>query len=412
MKVLYFHQHFNTREGSAGTRSYEFAKHLVETGDEVRIVCGRNIKSNFSERASGWRQDVELDGIQVSVINIPYGNHMSFSKRILAFLGYALWASIDGLTEKEVDIVFASSTPITVGIPALIVSRLKRKPLVFEVRDIWPESAVATGVLKNRLVIVLAEMFERLMYRSSRLVIAVSDLMKERMVEKTGMEADKISVVHIGADLDLFRQDCDNTFRVEHNLSGKFLACFPGAHGLANGLDLLVETSLLIDDDMRIVMIGDGGQKSRLIEKAKNIGASRILFFDPVPKTNLARILSTMDCGLQILEPLDVFRTVAPNKFFDFAASGLPIVCNFAGEVADHVTRFDAGVFVEPSTPEAVAKALIDLKRNPSRRHEMGRNARILAECYNRKQMAARFRQALVKSINGTGVPAVSTGKI
>ncbi len=396
MKVIYFHQHFSTRSGQAGTRSYEFAKQLVAAGDNVDMVCGRNRKSNFDFEAKGRRQIVDIEGISVHVINVPYAPQMGFVRRVLAFFSYALRATIEGLRCDQPDLVFATSTPITVAIPGLIVSLLKRRPLVFEVRDIWPESAVATGVLKSRILIGAAEIFERLIYRRSHKIIAISERMKNRMVRNSKIDPAKVDVVHMGADLGLFGAGSqESDFRQRYDLAGKFLAVFPGAHGVANGLDILVEASLLLPDDIRIIMIGEGSQKPRLVEKAKKLGAEKIMFFDPLPKTRLATLMSTMDCGLMILQPLEIFETGAPNKFFDYAASGLPIIINFASEAADLVSQYQAGVFVNPSTPENIASALTTLRDNPEQRREMAANSRLLAENFAREKMASQFRDIL-----------------
>ena len=320
---------------------------------------------------------------------------MGFARRIMAFLSFAFWSTIEGMRCKRPDVVFATSTPITVAIPGLIVSIFKRRPLVFEVRDIWPESAIATGVLKNPLIIKAAEFLERLIYRRSRRIIALSERMKKRMVENGGPPPDKVDVIPIGADLDLFGGERDDSFRRQHGLEGKFLAVFPGAHGIANGLDVLVEAARLLPDDMRIVLIGDGPRKPRLMEKARRLGADKILFFDPIPKLELARVLTCMDCGLMILKPLPIFETVLPNKLFDLAASRLPIIVNFAGEVADLVTTHEAGLFVERSTPQNIADALVTLRDNSEQRREMGENARRLARRFDRRKMAERFQAVL-----------------
>ncbi len=396
MKVIYFHQHFSTRSGQAGTRSYEFAKELVANGDDVEMICGRNRKSNFDFDAKGRRQIVDIEGISTHVINVPYDQKMGFMRRVLAFFSYAFWATIEGLKCPRPDVVFATSTPITVAIPGLIVSFFKRRPLVFEVRDIWPESAVSTGQLKNRFIIRAAEIFERLVYRRSVRVIALSNRMKNRMVENTGIDADKVDVIPIGADLDLFGNgERVDRFRRENGLEEKFLAVFPGAHGVANGLDVLVEAALLVPDNIRIIMIGAGGQKPRLVAKAEKLGADRILFFDPIPKTELADVMSTMNCGLMILNPLDVFATVLPNKFFDYAAAGLPILVNFPGEVADQVVNGKAGVFVEESTPENIAKTLVTMSEDRVQLEKMSQNSRLVAEKFDRRDLAKQFHRLI-----------------
>lgn len=396
MRVTYFHQHFSTRDGQAGTRSYEFAKYLVEKGDSVDMICGRNQKSNFDLAAKGRCQIVDIDGITVHVINVPYSPKMSFLSRVWAFLFFSFWATIEGLKCAKPNVIFATSTPITIAIPGLLVSWLRRKPLVFEVRDIWPESAIATGVLKNKAIIYFAEIFERLIYRRSKRVVCFSHKMREQIVEATGFSESKFRVIQIGADLDLFGGDePDLSFRREHKLENKFLAVFPGAHGVANGLDLLVEASSLLPEDICIVMIGDGAQKAALQQKAAALGTKSMVFMDPIPKVRLAKILPTMDCGLMILRPLKLFEGALPNKFFDYISSGLPVIVNFPGEIADLLEDSNAGLCIEERTPASIANAIIKLKSEPGLSDTMSKNARTLAEGFDRQKLAATFRETL-----------------
>lgn len=394
MKILYLHQHFSTRSGHAGTRSYEFAKYLVSQGETVEMVCGRNAKSNFDIPEEGLIQNWNIEGIDVTVINVGYGNHMGFIARVLAFLKFAIFSTYVGLRQKDIDVVFATSTPLTVAIPGLIVSFFKRKPLVFEVRDIWPESAVGSGALKNKFVIKLLEWFERLVYRRSQRIIALSHRMKDRMVRNSAIPPEKVDVIPIGSDYALFSGEKDWRWREENGLSDKFLAIFPGAHGVANGLDVLVDCAKLLPDNIRIVMMGQGGQKERLMKRAEDEGVDKILFFPPLAKEQLASILPTMDCGLQILKPIEVFETALPNKFFDFCAAGLPVIVNLPCEVADIVVEKNAGKYVEVNTAENVAQAIIDLQKDADIA-EIKANAKSIAERFERGKMAKEFHAVL-----------------
>ncbi len=371
---------------------------MVANGDHVDMICGRNRKSNFAFEAKGRLQNENIDGIAAHIVNVPYAPQMGFVRRVLAFFSFAFWATVEGLRCEKPDIIFATSTPITVAIPGLIVSMIRRRPLVFEVRDIWPESAVATGVLKNRFLITLAKWFERFTYRRSKRIIALSQRMKERMIDATHTPHSKVEVIPIGADTDLFGGQRDDSFRQENSLEGDFLAVFPGAHGVANGLDVLVEAASLLPEGMRIVLIGEGARKQHLMARAKELGTDRILFFDPIPKSRLASILTCMDCGLMILNPLPVFETVLPNKMFDLASARLPIIVNFAGEVTDKVITTDAGIFIAENTPENMAAALIRLRDNEAERLRMAENARNLAEEYDRAKLAMQFHGVLQKT--------------
>lgn len=406
MEVLYLHQHFSTPDGAAGTRSYEFARHLVQEGHTVRMIAGQNARSDLA-RLAGAARVIDVEGIEVRVVGVPYSNAMGFVARVSAFVRFALGSVVEGLRCPRPDVVFATSTPLTIAIPGILLSLLHRRPLVFEVRDIWPESAVATGVLTNPLFIGLGRLLELAAYRKAARVITLSGRMRDRVVGKGDVPASKVAVVPIGTDLDLFvpadgsGAEPDGDLKRSLGAEGKFVAVFTGAHGRANGLDAVVDAAKLVGDDVVIALIGEGGQKERLKRRAEMEGVERIRFLDGIPKTALAKLLPEADCGLMILEPLDVFSTVLPNKFFDYLSAGLPVVVNFAGEVADHVRAWDAGFHTVTPDGAGIARAITALASDGEGRRRMARNARSLAERYARGRVAGEFAAVLSEVVEG-----------
>nr|WP_321258535.1 glycosyltransferase family 4 protein [uncultured Pseudodesulfovibrio sp.] len=401
LNIIYIHQHFSTRGGCAGTRSYEFGRLLVEMfGHRVDMLCGRNRKSNFAQSSEKAVDRLDVDGIDVHVCNVSYAQQAGFYGRVKAFLAFALQSAREGIKLKDADLVFATSTPITVAVPGLLISWLRRIPLVFEVRDIWPESAVATGVLKNPLMIKAMTWFERFVYRRATRIVTVSERMKGRMVECSGVSPDKITVVPLGADPDLFGQGSRVDFRKRNGLGNDFVAIFTGAHGLANGLDLVVDATAELPPGVTIILIGEGAKKAELKEKAHSMGLENILFLDPIPKDELAEVLAEVDCGLMILQPLEVFATVLPNKFFDYLASGLPVIVNFSGGVADIVDEKQVGIFTGTSSPQALADAISRLAEDREFCKQCGANGRALSKDYSREKLVVDFERCLADAVS------------
>jgi len=390
MKVLYFHQHFSTPQGSTGTRSYEMAKRLIDHGHSVTMVCGSGFMAKtglIGRPVNGVRQGM-VDGIKVIEINLPYSNYDSLIKRALIFFKYALKSTTIAWKENY-DLLFATSTPLTAGIPGILMRLIKpSKRFVFEVRDLWPELPKAMGVVKNHVVLSSMAILEHVSYAAMHAGIALSPGIRKGMQKGLAM-GKKIAMIPNGCDVEIFKPKTNMQKRLIPILSGiskDNLKCiFTGAHGVANGLDAVLDAAALLKaknrTDITLIFIGDGKLKPELKKRAFKEGLDNCVFLDPVPKIRLAELLQQVDVGMMILDNVPAFYYgTSPNKFFDYIASGLPVLNNYPGWLKEIITQNQCGVAVPPGDPEAFAAALIKLADNPGKRKLMGENGRKLAE--------------------------------
>ena len=400
MHVAYIHQHFSTTKGTTGTRSYEMSRRLLEAGHRVSMICGATDVSDIGAGATEHVSALDIDGIAIKRVNAPYTNRMGFVARLRAFGRFAREAT-KVVSQLDADLVFASSTPLTVGIPGMKGAQKLGVPFVFEVRDLWPNVPIAIGVLRNPLLIWYARRLECRIYRAAQQIIALAPGMKADIV-KTGYPGDRVTMIPNGADLELFQPSREALDDPRCGEPGDFRLVFTGAHGLANGLDAVLDTAVELkrrgERGIRFVFIGGGGQKPRLVERSHAEGLdSLVSWIDPMPKHELARFLPRMDAGLMILRNLpEFYYGTSPNKFFDYLASGLPVLNNYPGWLADMIRENDCGRAVPPDDPAAFADAVVWMRDHPAELREMGRRARQLAERdFAREKLADRFVKVL-----------------
>jgi glycosyltransferase involved in cell wall biosynthesis len=407
LDVLYFHQYFATRRRSTATRSYELARRLVERGHRVTIVSRdtRRLEAGREEPPAGRVVAREqVDGIDVLFLNIPYANRYPTPVRMASFTAFTIAASVAGALERKPDVVFASSTPLTIGIAGLATARAKKVPFVFEIRDLWPAVPVALGALRSSAAIRSAEWLERRLYAGAKRIVVLSEGSRDEL-ERRGIPDEKLVFIPNAADLDVFRPEVvDEGFRARHGLESRFVALYAGAMGRANGLDQLVDAATTLrrlgDERVAIVALGDGGERPQLEERAAELGLENVLFLPAVPKEELAGIVGAADVTLTIFAPHPILETNSPNKFFDSLAAGKPVVVNLDGWLRRLVEEHDAGLWVPGGNAEALAGALSVLAANPERVERMGRNARELAEReFGRDEMADRLARTLEEAV-------------
>ena len=401
MKILYFHQHFSTPKGATGTRSYEFARALIERGHQVTMVCGSYALGNTdgTEIKNGRKL---VDGIEVIEIPLAYSNYDSLLSRSWLFMRFALRSIRIALTEKY-DLLFATTTPLTAGLPGIVMKCFRRKPFVFEVRDLWPELPKAMGVVTNPLVLAGLSLLEWLSYRTADACIGLSPGIVEgiRRRSRPGLP---IAMIPNGCDLELFQPGERARLALPEIAASDFVAVFTGAHGQANGLDAVLDASAELQrrgrTDIKFVFIGDGKLKPVLRARAEREGLSQCRFIDPMPKKKLNSVVASCDVGLMILADVPAFYYgTSPNKFFDYLASGLPVLNNYPGWLAGLVTGNRCGLAVPPRNPSAFADAMEYLADHPAERNAMRQRARQLGEAqFSREWLAGEFVAWLEKS--------------
>lgn len=384
MKILYIHQYFYTPEIGGGTRSYEFARRFVEWGHEVTLLTKQFDESSPIEKGN-IRKNI-IDGINVIEFPVNYRGKMSFIERVKSFLSFAFKSSVTKLEIEKPDIIFATSTPLTVGIPALVLSWKYKIPFVFEVRDLWPDLPIEMGYINNFVLKYMLYKFEKYIYKKAKHIVALSPGMKEEIINK-GISSEKIDIVPNSSDNNLFgnKKWENNDIRNRFNLGDSHLFVYAGALGEAQGLEILVDCAKKLKNrqDIKIIIVGRGKCKSNLIKKANKYNLSNIVFLSKKSKYDIAKLYSEATAGFVLLKNLPLLSTSCPNKFFDILAAGKPVINNVDGWLTKKIEENKAGISIESNNEdeaEKLSRALKYLVDNKETAHKMGKNARELAE--------------------------------
>jgi glycosyltransferase involved in cell wall biosynthesis len=399
---------------SGATRSYEFAKRLVRMGHEVNVVTSwREIggkKENFVTTDSG---------IKIHWLPVPYSNRMSFSKRLKSFITFAFKSAIIARSIKT-DIIFASSTPLTIALPAVYVSRKRKVPLVFEIRDLWPDIPIAMKILKNSFLCYLAKKLELWTYKNAKSIVALSPQMKEGIMTKNVI-SNKIAVIPNCSDLiTLSHSDkLGKKFRKKRNwLQDHPLLVYAGTFGKVNNLSYAIDLANALrkrNSNVRILLIGDGLEKEELIIKAKkfDVFEKNLYFENPIPKKEIRECLSAADMCANFVSDVKETWANSANKFFDSLAAGKPILLNHGGWMQDLIFNYQCGLCMHGKNIDLVANEL-DIAMNDLRWLETaGNSAKNLAiKYFDRNILAKQLEDVLITTKNGKSenVEKIATG--
>ena len=403
MRILYVDSKFWRPRAASHARVYAFAQRLRDRGHDVTIV-GRNANEleleNPRERAGGFYTRGTLDGLDVVLLKVPYSQAFSKTKRLLSYGGFTAGATAVASGLGRYDVVFASSSPLTIGLAGVTASRVRRAPFVFEIQDLWPALPVALGVLKGKREIQAAEWLELKLYDAAEYVIVCSEGSGDSL-KRRGVPADKVVLIPNIADVGHFRPDrSDPTFREHHGLDGKFVAIYAGAMGITNGLDQIVDAAAVLqqrgDDRVVIAAAGNGTERERLERKADELGLRTMLFLPDIPRERIPDVVGSADATITAFAPNPLLETNSPNKFFDSLSAGKPTIVNLNGWLRRLVEENEAGVYVPGGDGEALANVLTDLAGRPEEAARMGENARRLAEReFARDLLADRFADTI-----------------
>lgn len=391
MNILYIHQYFLTPEEPGGTRSYWLARELVQRGHSVTMLTA----------STKFKEDIyttEIEGINVIYIREEYHQKMSVIERLNAFLKFMYKASKVALGLNDIDLVFATSTPLTIGIPALLMKWFRRVPYVFEVRDLWPEVPIQMGVIKYPLTIYIARWLEKLIYINAEHVIALSPGMQlgvTRYIDKK-----RTSMIPNMSKKDEFWPRGKNTgLQRELRLApDTFKIVHFGALGLANGVESIIESALLLKEDTSIefLFLGGGSVENVLKKQCVDNGLNNVKFLGKFSMAKTSEIVNIADVSIISFKNLPILYTNSPNKLFDSLSAGKPIIVNSAGWTKDLVNQHNCGYYVDPKNPNDLVEKIKYLQNNPSRVVEMGRNARSLAEnVYDKSILSKQFVDVL-----------------
>ena len=402
MHVLLIHQAFVSVDEPGGTRHHEFALRLAEMGHRVTVLAGQ--VSYLTGKASGSEGEGLANAVPGEVtVRRCYtypGWHRSFFHRVISFLSLVLSSFVVGIRVGPVDLVWGTSPPIFQGLSAWGLARLKRAAFLFEVRDLWPSFAVAVGVLKNRTLIRLAEWLERWLYRRADGMVVNSPGFVEH-VRSRGARC--VELVPNGVDATMFDPSASGArFRRDHSLEGRYLVVYAGAHGISNDLDVLLDAAQRLRDreDISLALVGDGKEKPSLQARAQRDGLIHVHFLPPVAKREMADVLAAADACVAILKPLDAYKTTYPNKVFDYMAAGRPVILAIDGVIRDVVESAQAGLFVPPGDPEAMAGAIQWLVEHREEGRAMGRAGRKhVEENFHRALLAAQLERVMIELV-------------
>jgi glycosyltransferase involved in cell wall biosynthesis len=403
MKFIYLHQYFNTPEMSGGTRSFEMARRMVAAGHEVHMIT--SWRDSYGDKK--WFES-QVAGIHVHWLPVEYSNNMSFSARIMAFFIFALRSAIKA-SQIRADLVFATSTPLTIALPAVFAAKKLKIPMVFEVRDLWPELPIAMGALKNPIARYFASKLESLAYKNASAVIALSPGMKEGVV-RTGYASSKVAVIPNSSDIDMFQVNHDEgkLFRKKRKwLGDKPLLIYTGTFGLINGVGYLVDLAvelLRLDSDIRILAIGGGAEFDDVSQSAHDSGVlNKNLFIeDYLKKKEIPAALNaaTMACALFIDKP--EMRSNSANKFFDALAAGKPVMINYGGWMHKLVNTHGCGISMWQKTIEEVALELNEVTHDKYWLESASISSINLAKAYfDRDILASQLMSVLKETAEG-----------
>lgn len=397
MKITYLHQYFHTPNVPGSTRSYEMARRFVAAGHEVDLITA----DRHAAPGSGWRVTDEA-GIRVHWLPVPYSNEMSVRERIGAFYKFA-YGSAARAAGLATDLVFASSTPLTIALPAVWTAKRRRVPMVFEVRDLWPELPIAMGALKGAPTIAAARRLERFAYRNAARVVALSPGMKDGVV-RTGYPEAHVAVVPNSSDLELFDVPAaaGEAYRARHDwLGDRPLVVYVGTLGQINGVPYLADLAAKIRaeaPEVRFAVYGGGYDAKRLQTRAEELGVWNETFFMPgvIPKKEVPAVLSAATFASSLFIDLREMWDNSANKFFDGLAAGRPVLINYGGWQADIVRETGAGLVLDPHDLDGAKDALLAALRNEAWLKEAGRRAHKLAEeRFSRDVLAANLLTVL-----------------
>jgi glycosyltransferase involved in cell wall biosynthesis len=408
MHILLIHQYFQETDDPGGMRWNAMAKLWVEQGHTITVIAGMTHYAKGTRNPKYNNKYVVVDdfapGIKVIRTHVSRSYNNNFRGRMNAYFAFVFSGTIGGLlkAKDKYDCIIVSSPPLTVGVTALILKFFKRLPFVFEIRDLWPESAIDTGVLTNKTIIKFALLLERRLYKSASLINVLTPAMKNSLITKKGVAENKIIYFPNAADFELsehlITNATTNSLRKELDLpTDKLIVCYVGAHGVANHLIQILDAAVLIKNEPIIfLLLGDGMQKATLQEIATQRNLSNVVFRPAVPKGEAMKYILASDIGMSILKKAETFKTVFSNKTFDYMACKKPIILGIDGVSRELLATADAGIYVEPENPEALANAAIHYLHNRELIFTHGENGyRFVKANFDRTILATNYIQTL-----------------
>lgn len=402
MKILFLTQYCPPEVGAPQNRIFEFAKQLKKFGHEITILTAmpNYPKGEIFEEYRGKKLvKEEIDGIKIVRTSIYATKEKSFTKRLKNYLSFTFSSVFTGLKHiEEQDVVITESPPLFLGWSGYVIAKRKKAKFVFNVSDLWPESAVKLGVLNNKLLIKASTWLEEFSYRKAAAVTGQTKGIVDNIVSR-GFDKNKVHLITNGVDTEFFKKENrDEKLREEWGIKDKFAVCYAGIHGLAQGLEVIIDAAELLKEekDIQFVFIGDGPEKSKLMDMVKEKELTNVSFQPVQLKPNMPRIIASMDATVVPLKKLDLFKGALPSKMFEALSSELPIVLAVEGEAEKLINDARAGITVEPENAKEIADAVLKLHKNKDLKEELGQNGRkYVIENYSRESITRKLEKIL-----------------
>ncbi len=406
MHIIFLTHYFYPEGNAPASRTFDNCKRWVAKGHKVTIVTGVPnvpdgiIYEGYKNRFFQWE---EMNGIRVLRVWTYIAPNKGFFKRTLNYFSFMVSSLLGVFLIKKGDLVIATSPQFFCGVAGFIFSKLKKLPFILEVRDIWPESIIATEALKSRRLIKILEYIELFLYRHSKKIVVVTESFK-KIISHKGIQRDKIFIVKNGADLTLFcPKDRENEVRKKFNLHGKFIVSYIGTIGMAHALSqvLYVAKSLYYRKDIIFLLVGSGAERDILIREKENKQLDNVIFIEKQFRHLIPSFYAASDICLVTVKNTPLFKSVIPSKIFEIMAMAKPIILGVDGEAREIVEKSNSGLYVEPENHIELKKAILRLYNNPESAQKLGRNGRRFVEKYfNRDNLADDYLEILAQSLN------------
>ncbi len=394
MKILFITDNFPPEVNAPATRTYEHAQEWIKLGAEVTVItCAPNFPHGniYEGYKNKLYQKEMMEGIEVIRVWSYITANSGFAKRVIDYVSFAFSAFLVGLFSKY-DIIIATSPQFFTTWTAWGLSKIRRKPWIFELRDLWPESIKTVGAMKQGRTIEILEKIELALYHDATRVIAVTDAFKTNLTSR-GIEANKIDVITNGSNVELFYpRPKDQELLERLNLNDKFIIGYIGTHGMAHSLDFIVSSIANIkDESIHFLFIGDGAMKQKIVELANSLALKNITFLDSITKDDVPRYFAICDISLAPLKKEDNFKMVIPSKIFEASAMQKPTLLGVEGQAQEIIEKYNAGLCFEPENEADFIQKVMLLKNDPTNYQELQKGCVKLAEAYDRKKLAAQM---------------------
>jgi glycosyltransferase involved in cell wall biosynthesis len=408
LHILFLTDNFPPESNAPASRTFEHCREWVRAGHQVTVItCAPNFpkgKVFDGYRNRLWQQE-EMDGIRVIRVWSYITANEGFVKRILDYQSFMLAATLAAPFVHRVDLVVGTSPQFFTACAAYLVSRIKRIPFVFELRDMWPESIKAVGAMKDSAAIRFLERVEMFLYRKASRIVTVTHAFRDTLMRR-GIDGSKIDVVTNGVDLRHFApQGKDRQLVQQLGLQGMFVAGYIGTHGMAHALETLLEAAAALQqtkgaEDVRLLFLGDGARKAAIALQAQAMGLRNVLFLESVPKDQVVRYWSVLDVSIIHLRKTELFTTVIPSKLFECMGMGLPVLHGVAGESAEIVLREQVGEVFESENAKQLVACLLRMRNEPIAYARFQQNGLAAAQRYDRKNLAQQMLQVFKGILN------------